>query len=197
MRETKQTVIYLVRHGLTRSNKEKIYAGWGEEGLTEEGVAQAKEVAEKLKGRNISAIYASPINRALQTARILNKHLDVELIVEDGLKEMKMGPWEGMSEEQLAVAYPKEYGIWNTKPGELKLPGRETLASLQERAVKAVQKIAGLNHNKEVLAVTHVAIIRTVLLFFNGLPLNLYKTIDVPNTGIFELKLPKGNSAAC
>ena len=194
MVETKDTVIYLVRHGLTRSNREQIYAGWSDEGLDKVGVAEVEELGEKLKGFAISAIYTSPIKRALQTAKILNKYLAVEVIVEDGLKEMKMGPWEGLSEKQVALAYPEEYRIWNVNPGALKVQGRETLASVQRRAVRTVKKIARVNHGKEVLAVTHVAIIRTLILFFEGLPLDLYKTIDVPNASIFVLNFSNSNA---
>ncbi len=63
--------IYLVRHGITRSNREKIYAGWGEEELIEEGVLGAEALGAKLKPLGISTIYTSPIKRALQTARII------------------------------------------------------------------------------------------------------------------------------
>jgi len=54
-------ILYLVRHGVTQSNKEKIYVGWSEEKLTEEGIVQAERVEEKIQGWGISKSFNSSI----------------------------------------------------------------------------------------------------------------------------------------
>jgi broad specificity phosphatase PhoE len=188
MGNTKETSIYLVRHGITKSNKLKIYAGWNEEELDEEGVLQVEKLGKKIKSWSIPQIYTSPIKRAIQTAHIINKYIRAEFIIEPDLIEMKLGAWEGMSEEQVALTYPREYKIWITKPAELKLNGRESLESVQERSVRTVNKILSSDLNKKFLIVTHVAIIRSLILFFKGFNLNQYKRIHVPNASIFEFK---------
>ena len=184
--------IYLVRHGSIRSNKLKIYAGWGDEELDEEGIDQARKVGRLLSDRNIDAIYTSPIRRAIQTAEIMSTFLNVSKIrIEEALKEMKLGPWEGLSENEIAIKYPEEFKLWNLKPVELKLPGRETLSTVQNRAVKAVRKILS-NQNRDARAVTHVVIIRCLFLYYNNLNLNSYKKIEVPNASVFTLQLDHG-----
>ena len=188
MRDNSESIIYLVRHGVTQSNKRKIYAGWSEEDLVKEGVIQAEKLGRKLKGMRISTIYTSPIRRTLQTAEILNKYIKCELKIDPDLKEIKMGPWEGLSEEEVAVKYPSEYKIWLNKPAELNIKGRETLNEVQCRAVRAVNKILNDNFDKIAVVVTHVAIIRCLLLYLKCLSLNLYKTIDIPNLSIHQLK---------
>lgn len=186
-------ILYLVRHGVTQSNKEKIYVGWGEEKLVEEGVMQAEQVGEKMRGWGISGVYASPIKRAIQTAQILNRYVKKELKIEPGLKEIKMGAWEGLSEKEIIAKYPAEHALWLKKPAELKLEGRETLLDVQQRAVRAVNKILEENEGMISLVVTHMAPIRCLVLYYNHLSLNMYKSVEVPNLSIHQLKFNKGN----
>ena len=189
----KERIIYLVRHGVTESNKKRIYMGWSEEGLDEGGIKQAEKLGMKLKENGISKIYTSPIRRAVQTAEILNRYLSTGISIEEDFREMKLGEWEGMSEEEIKLRYPREWEIWNKRPAELILPGREKLSSVQERSVGAIKRILNGNSNRRVIAVTHVAIIRCLVLFFKNLELNLYKRIAVLNTSIFELKFSAGS----
>ncbi|MEN8265236.1 MAG: histidine phosphatase family protein [Nitrospirota bacterium] len=108
----------------------KVYAGKSPEPLTERGVRQAKEVSEKLKKFEVNALYSSPIQRALQTAQIIAVNNGLDLQVEEAFRELEMGPWEGLSEVDVEKRYPDEWNIWNTRPAELKLAGRETLEEL-------------------------------------------------------------------
>lgn len=184
--------IYLVRHGITHSNKKNIYSGWCEEELIEEGIAQANKLGKEMQGWGISSIFTSPIKRAVQTAQILNRYIKGRLIIEPYLKEMKMGAWEGLSEHEVAKQYPSEHKMWLERPAQLRISGRETLKEVQQRAVKAINRILEMRSDKIRLAVTHVAIIRCIFLYFNKLPLNLYKEIDVPNLSIYQLVLDNG-----
>lgn len=179
--------IYLIRHGLTESNRKKIYAGWGEEPLIQEGIDDLLQTARKLKELEIKKIYSSPIQRAVQTAGYIKRFLKVTVEIEDDLKEMKMGPWEGLSEEEVAEKFPQEWKIWNSRPSALKINGRETLKELQLRALKAVKKISDNSKGTRILAVTHVALIRVLIIHHNQLPLDDYRKIDIPNCGLYLL----------
>ena len=187
--------IYLVRHGITRSNIEKVYAGWGEEELTEEGVTKVDELGKELQGWGISYLFTSPVKRAIQTAQILNKYIHGKLVIDPDLKEMKMGTWEGLSEDEVATKYPSEYRIWGEKPAELQLDGRERLEEVQQRGMRAIKRILELHQEAVSLAVTHVAIIRCLFLYFSHLPLNSYKAVDVPNHSIHRVIFNKGRIA--
>ncbi len=189
-------IIYLVRHGITRSNKEKVYAGWSEDGLIEEGVLGAEVLGREMEVLGISAIYTSPVKRALQTARILNDYIKGELIIEDDFKEMKMGPWEGLSEDEVAARYCCEYRIWLSRPAELRVAGRETLDAIQRRALKAITRILEERPEGKTLVVTHVAIIRCLILSYNHLHLNSYKSIDIPNLSVHRLAFDDGGVVA-
>lgn len=177
--------IYIIRHGLTESNKKKIYAGWGEENLCKEGIIALLEVGRKLKKLKIEKIYSSPIRRAVQTAGLINSFLNKAVEIEENFKEMKMGPWEGLSEDEVAEKFPKEWKIWNSKPSRLKLDGRETLKELQLRTLKAIKKISNYSDCSIILAVTHVALIRVLIIYYNNLSLDNYRKIDVPNEAVY------------
>ena len=103
--------IALVRHGEIPSNVNKVYAGRSPENLTEKGVRQAQDVANKLLSFNVGAIFTSPIQRAVQTAEIIRSKINAELITITAFRELEMGPWEGLSENDIAIQYPKEWVI--------------------------------------------------------------------------------------
>ncbi len=190
-----ECTIYLIRHGEILSNKDDVYAGWSGEELTEQGRASAQNLGKEAKDWSIEAIYTSPIRRAVQTAEIINSYLGKELFTEDGLKEIKMGPWEGLRIGDVEERFPEDFKTWQTRPGDLRVEGRETLEELQRRTVTAVMKIFKA-HSGAVLAVTHVAIIRVLFLYYNYRPLNDYKKIDVPNLSVFKLTLSSGSGGS-
>ena len=177
--------MFMVRHGEIPSNIKKIYAGKSPERLTMRGVAQAKEVAGKLKGVNPHALYSSPVMRALQTAEIIGKEIGKSVLVDDAFREMELGPWEGLSEDEIARTYPEEWSTWQSRPAELNLAGRERLSELLERVLRGIHNIRRERGN--IVIVTHVAIIRVLLLWHKKKELNFYKTIHVPNAGVFEI----------
>lgn len=181
-----ECTIYLIRHGEILSNKDEIYAGWSDEELTEYGCGSAQSLGKEVRDWNIGAIYSSPIRRAQQTAEIINTYLGKELFVEDGLTEIKMGSWEGLRIKDVQARFPEDFSTWQTRPADLIIEGRETLKELQARAVEAVERILEANRGV-VLAVTHVAVIRCLQLYYNKEPLNSYKTIDVPNLSVFKI----------
>lgn len=135
---------FFIRHGEIASNVRKVYAGWSEEPLTERGVRQAEKAGELLKGKGIDALYCSPLRRAVQTAEIIGKAVGKVPVKDAHFKEMGLGPWEGLSEDEVERRFPEEWGIWNTRPAELRLAGRETLAELQGRVLARMGDVATL-----------------------------------------------------
>jgi broad specificity phosphatase PhoE len=181
---------FLVRHGEIESNLRKIYAGWSEEPLTLNGCQQAREAAENLASVNIETIYCSPLKRAVQTAEIIGGilGLGIKPVAEESFKEFRLGPWEGKSEDQISKEFPHEWHVWNTRPAEFVLPGRETLHELLERTLLGMRKIRAENSGRNVLIVSHVAIIRVLLIHSQGMDLNSYRMFHIPNAKIFHLE---------
>ena len=182
--------ILLVRHGEILSNLKKVYAGKSSEALTEKGVLQAEILSQKLKSEyNVHAMYSSPIQRAVQTAELISELTGIDYKIDYSFRELEMGPWEGMAESEVAEQYPEEWEIWNIRPAELKLPGRETLDELLERVLKGLGRIYDDERDRTIVVVTHVAIIRVLLLWHAKQTLNGYKKIYVPNAEVFEINI--------
>jgi broad specificity phosphatase PhoE len=184
---------YFIRHGQIASNLKKVYSGRSDEALTEIGREQVRQASSQLAEIAIDAIYSSPLTRTQQTAEIIAHELDWNLPInsDDSFNELKMGPWEGMKEADVALQYPAEWTIWNSRPAELCLDDRETLLQLQTRVLEGLRAIQQSNPGQSILIVTHVAIIRVMTLFANNLDLNRYKSVPVDNATIFEFAIPK------
>lgn len=176
-----------IRHGEIEWNRKKVYAGWSEQELTPKGRQQAIEAGKKLLDSDIGTIYCSPLKRTVQTAEIIGGGLRKKPIPCESFKELKVGKWEGKNEEEIQRDFPEEWDLWNTRPAELVVEGRETLHELLKRALSGVNRIKAQPRNGNVLVVTHVAIMRVLLLYGDDLDLNLYRTVAIPNGGVIEI----------
>ena len=178
--------VYLIRHGEIESNVQKIYAGTSEESLNPNGERQVALLVSRLEGKGISRIYTSPLTRAVETAEILTRILKVPVIVEKELREILLGPLDGLSHIQVITQYPEVWKIWNEAPAELQLEGMEPLEAVQQRILSVLKKWC-LTHSEEtiVAAVTHLAVLRCVLLYCQGRHLNDYRKIEIPNASSY------------
>jgi len=184
---------YIIRHGETQSNVHRIYAGTSNERITARGEQESRLLAGQLMHRGITFCYVSPVRRAIDTALILAGNLAIPVLIEKDLREMDLGPWEGLLEDQVAVEFPEEWKTWNQAPAALRLSGRETLEDVQRRIFSVLKTWCLCNEKKTIAAVTHVALIRCILLYSIGKPLNDYRHIHVPNTTafVFDVELSK------
>ncbi len=149
---------YFIRHGEVESNLKKIYAGWSEEVLTRKGRQEAAEAAKIVYNFNIDSIYTSPLRRAVQTAEIIGGFLKKQPILEESFKELKLEIWEGKNEKEIQRDFPDEWKIWDTRPAEFVLEGRESLQELLERVLGGLRKIREQKVDSSMLTVTNVAV---------------------------------------
>lgn len=184
---------YLIRHGEILSNIKKMYAGLSEESLTAKGEEQARLLARQLEGRGIRLIYSSPLTRAVETAEILKNHLGLNVILEKELREIILGPLEGLSYEQLIARFPEVWETWCRAPAELRLEGMEPLEDVQKRIITLMRGWLKKHQGEIIAAVSHMAVIRCTLLYSAQRPLNDYRKIDIPNAAAFCFELKEKN----
>ncbi len=182
--------ILLARHGQTASNVERRYAGRSPEPLTLTGRSEMRCLASQLKAQNLSCILTSEVARARESALILGETLSVSVVADRRLNEMDLGPWEGLTEDEVADRYPDEYQRWLTRPDLVRLEGRETLQALSARVMEVVAYAAGLR--RPVLLMSHVAPIRVAALQWLGLPLRHYKRVPVHNAECLVMGMGRG-----
>lgn len=165
-----KTTIYLTRHGETVWNIDKRFQGWGNSPLTELGKKQAEALRDRINGMDIDVIYSSPIGRALETAEIIRGDKSIDIITNEGIKEVNFGIWEGMTTKE--IEEHKEYGpeLYNlfNNPKEYKPFGGETLKDVRKRCEKAILDIIEENKGKNILIVTHGMTIKLMMLLFEN-----------------------------
>jgi len=155
--------IILIRHGETDWNKEQIFRGRIDVALNEVGLAQARSVQATLKDVQISAIYSSPLSRALETARVVGEGRNCEVKIEEGFIDINFGRWQGISHQKVKEEYKELYEMWLNKPQMVTFPEGESLEEVQRRSMKALEKVIK-KHPEETLAIISHRVLNKVLL---------------------------------
>lgn len=175
---------YIVRHGQTNWNILGKTQGHGNSDLTEQGIVQARELAEDITKYPIDYIYSSDLGRAIQTAEILGEKLNIEVQKTEGLREMGFGVWEGLLIDEIKKDYSDIYDIWRNDPHLVNIPKGETLQVIKERVDNFIEEINKKHENKHIIFVTHSITLRVMLLSFLGSGMeNIYR-IKQDNTAL-------------
>ena len=186
--------LIFVRHGLSSFNKEGRIQGRNDlSTLTEEGKLQAEEAGKIISSIPIDAIYSSPLQRASETTKIIiNQHQSkLQATYTDDLLEVDLGPWSGLTKNELKSLYPEKLTIWEKEPKEL-LINREDGTKFQpikellfqaENFLKSLSKTYS-DSNKTILIVAHNAILRCLVLKLINEPSKGFRRLKLDNTSI-------------
>jgi broad specificity phosphatase PhoE len=181
------TKIYLVRHGTTQANKENRFAGRTIEELHPEGIDQIKQVGERLKDKDISTVYCGPAKRTVQSAEILGSLFNIPRTSLQELDEINIPHWDGLTKDEIRQQYNEQYPTWLNNPETFILPGCETLKQVQERAVEAVESLLAQNESKSLLLVSHLIVLRCLVLYYQGFDIKDFRSIKIDNGSIIYL----------
>lgn len=157
------TRLLLVRHGATAAIAEDRFSGSTGTDLSEQGRWQAARLGERLSRQNITAIYSSPLSRALDTARIVGMPCGLEPATRDGLREIGHGHWEGMKREDVERQFAEEYAAWEADPFTFAPAGGESGVAVLARALPVIREVVSAHPGGQVLVVSHKATLRLVL----------------------------------
>ena len=124
--EEKRTTIILVRHGECSANIEERFRGRCDFELNELGLRQAEEIAGALVRLRPTALYSSPLKRAVQSLEPAAKQLGLTVGIEEDLTNIAFGPWEGRKKSEIAAEQPELWKLWKTDPENLSFPGMES-----------------------------------------------------------------------
>ncbi len=157
------TRLYLVRHGATVAAPEDRFAGSIDVELSKRGREQAQALARRLSHTKIAAAYASPMQRTRDTAAIVAAPHGLVPGVDDALREVSHGHWEGMKRADVEAQFPMEYAAWEADPFTIAPEGGESGAQLIARTLPAIRQIVVRHDGESVLMVSHKATIRLVI----------------------------------
>jgi broad specificity phosphatase PhoE len=183
--------IWLARHGQSVSNAVRRFQGVQDVALSDLGRRQAECLARAVHGRAIAHVYASPLERARETAVAAARALGAPLTVVDDLRELSLGEWEGRTVEEVRALPGDPYAQWVRDPLEKAPPGGESLADVQSRAVRVLEMIGQWHPNgDDVLVVSHGGVISAYLAYCLGLPLGAIWRLTVSNCSLTRVAPP-------
>src|SRR6185503_5170294 len=157
------TRVFLVRHGATVLTAEDRFAGSTDVPLSNEGREQARRLALRLRSHQIAAVYASPLGRTVETARILAEPSGLKVQTRPALREISHGRWEQMTRAEVAQKFPDEADAWEKDPFTFAPRDGESGLAVTARALPALLEIVRAHPGENVLVVSHKATIRLLI----------------------------------
>ncbi|MGH2756464.1 MAG: MSMEG_4193 family putative phosphomutase [Actinomycetota bacterium] len=171
------TTFFLVRHAVTDHTGQRI-SGWLEGiDLSDDGREQAKALAERLADAGFAAVYSSPIERTMDTARPIADAQGLTVKVRRSLGEVEYGGWTNRSMKVLART--KLWQQVQSFPSGARFPDGEAMYEVQTRAVAELEKLRQEHPKDKVCVVTHGDVIRLVTAHYLGVHIDLFQRIVV------------------
>ncbi|MFN8402510.1 MAG: histidine phosphatase family protein [Anaerolineales bacterium] len=172
-------LLLLIRHGENDYTKSHKMAGrLPGVHLNEKGQKQAEALAEALKDVPLKAVYASPLERAMETARPIAESHKLKIIQEPNIMDTDIGKWQGRSWRVLGLT--KVWKIVQNAPSRFRFPDGESFVEAQTRCASALERIIQ-KHNKPkdiVAVVFHADPIRLSVAHFLGMPLDHFQRLS-------------------
>jgi probable phosphomutase (TIGR03848 family) len=186
------TTILLIRHAVNDFVKTGKLAGWTPGvHLNEEGKAQAEALGERLKTLSLNALYASPLERTMETAEaIAQYHANIEIVQNEAIGEVQYGDWQGMKIADLRRR--KMWDVVQEYPSRASFPNGETMRGVQVRIVNEIERLVAEHPNQTIALVFHADLIKMTMAHFLGMHLDNFQRIVISPASISTLQLGFG-----
>jgi broad specificity phosphatase PhoE len=171
------TRILLIRHALTDSAGIRLTGRLPGIHLNEEGKIQAQILARKLQGDPLSAIWCSPLERAVETATPLADLKGFELTISENFTEIDFGEWTNLTIDELRNN--QSFTNFNSFRSSSRIPGGELMAEAQLRMIRGIEEICNNNRNQIVAVVSHADMIKSAIAFYAGISLDMIGRIGI------------------
>ncbi|MFJ9769185.1 bifunctional RNase H/acid phosphatase [Streptomyces erythrochromogenes] len=163
----------LLRHGETALTPQKRFSGSGgsDPELSPAGRRQAAAVAEALAARGtVQTVISSPLLRCRETARAVADRLGLDVAVEQGLREVDFGAWEGLTFAEVRERFPEDLQAWLDSPKAAPTGGGESFAAATRRISATRDRLLAEHAGRTVLLVTHVTPVKILVRLALGAP---------------------------
>lgn len=181
------TAIYLVRHGENDLVGKRLAGLLPGVHLNARGHEQAQALAEELAQLQLSAVYASPLERAAETAAPIATRHGLRVITRQGLLEVDIGSWQGKTLKSL-----QKRKLWRDvqlAPSRIRFPEGETFVEAQTRVVREIEELRAKHSGVKdaIVCVAHADVIKLAIAYYIGLPLDLFQRLAVAPASISVL----------
>ena len=168
-----------MRHGESTWNREHRIQGQLDPPLSEQGRAQAAQLAKRLAWRRPHAIYASDLKRAVETAEPIAAATGLPVQPMTELREIFLGEWEGLHTAELAERYPEAWARWTVEPNWDLVPGGEGADAFEGRVGSALDGVLERHPHADSIVVTHGGVIQVAL----------HRILGKPSRGLFPFRI--------
>ena len=181
--EEKLTTVLFIRHGENEWTKTHKLAGRTPKvHLNEQGRKQAEALRKRLAGVKLDALYASPLERTVETAQAIANHHPLEVQQNPGLLEVDYGKWTGKKIKKLAKK--KSWHTIQHYPSEASFPGGETMYQMQSRFVQEVNRLVAQHPGQTIALVGHADLIKSAVANYLGVHFDLFQRIVISTASI-------------
>lgn len=196
------TRLLLIRHGQTLHNTQRIISGRNDIPINDVGHQQARKMAERVKRQYpVDVIYASPLQRTMQTAAYLGKLFDLPVLPHADLLEYGFGDLSDIKVSQIKATNPALYqqiATWNESeysenPIRPEIPGAEPMEDFKKRMQSFTDLVIQKHAGQQVVAVSHGGFIKSFLYYHVGGDFSRYVPFWVDNTSLTIVDFYKGN----
>lgn len=177
MKKGSMNRLIIVRHGETVENELNICQGQDHGTLSEKGIKENEKLGQQMAEFSFQTIYSSPLNRALQTAQVIQKHKSSSRIIKDErLMERNLGILQGK-------AYPKRYAETDL------YENMETIDAVSERVKSFLNDLKELHINETIVVVSHGYLIKVMFTLLRNMPLNQFYTVTLMNNSSYQTEI--------
>lgn len=177
--------LIIVRHGESEWNKIGRYQGQEDAPLSDLGRQQADALAQRLKREKLDAIFASPLQRAANTARAIAEfHPDVPFYTENALLEIHHGDWQGLYSKDVKERYGPELREWQLYPTRSQMPNGESFSNILKRVVDFKEKLELQYPDKTLLLSTHDVVVKILVADALGINMDRINRLWITNASI-------------
>lgn len=166
--------IYITRHGETEWNREGKMQGWEDSKLTQKGIENARLLGERLKEVDFDCIYCSPLGRAVETAEHIRGDRDIRIVLNESLKEMHFGLWEGMMHSEIKEMFPEQYQSFWESPHLYEPIKGECYPDFIRRVRLGFYDITENSKDENILIVTHAGVKKAIYSIFKNIPIEKF-----------------------
>ncbi|TDH25256.1 MSMEG_4193 family putative phosphomutase [Segetibacter sp. 3557_3] len=171
------TKFVLIRHATT-DMVGKVLAGRMEGvSLNEKGYAEAEELANRLAGLAIDAIYSSPLQRTMETAQAISRRVGVQTGVDEHFLEVDFGEWTGRKIEDLRDE--PVFKHFNSFRSCTRIPGGELMTEAQARMIAGLEQLRAKHRGETVAIISHSDLIKATLAYYAGIHLDMFQRLEI------------------
>jgi broad specificity phosphatase PhoE len=178
------TTVFVVRHGETEWNRDRIFRGTHDIPLNDNGRKQAGTLAGALP--RVDAAWSSPLSRAMETAQLALKGRDCPIEEHPGLLDFNYGAWTGLDDDTVAAKWPDEHFCWVSTPHAAHPPNGDTLEEVSTRAMTALRDIVAAHEGQTVALFAHRVVNKLLVMGMLGLGLGRFPFVRQDNCSVNE-----------